>query len=147
MKLNPAHQSALMKILQEFKEFALKGSVIDLAVGLIIGAAFGAVVNSLVKDVMMPPLGYVIGKVDFSALSLKLGSGTPPVEIKYGAFINACIGFVIQALAIFIVIKFINMARRKKEKDVAAGAKPPELTTQEKLLSEIRDLLKQDTAR
>ena len=135
-----------MKILQEFKEFALKGSVIDLAVGLIIGAAFGAVVNSLVKDVMMPPLGYVIGKVDFSALSLKLGS-EPPVEIKYGAFLNACIGFVIQAFAIFLVIKAINIARRKKEKDVAAGAKPPELTTQEKLLSEIRDILKQDTAR
>ena len=136
-----------MKIFQEFKEFALKGSVIDLAVGLIIGAAFGAVVNSLVKDVMMPPLGYIIGQVDFSQLSLKLGSGDPPVEIKYGAFINAVIGFVIQAMAIFIVIKAINMARRKKEKEVAKAPAPPELTAQEKLLTEIRDLLREDAAR
>lgn len=135
-----------MKIIQEFKEFALKGSVIDLAVGLIIGAAFGAVVNSLVKDVLMPPLGYIIGRVDFSALSLKLGAD-PPVEIKYGSFVNAVIGFLIQALAIFLVIKAINIARRKKEREIAAEPKPPELTTQERLLSEIRDLLKRDAAR
>lgn len=134
----------MTKIFQEFKEFALKGSVIDLAVGLIIGAAFGAVVNSLVKDVMMPPLGYLIGQVDFSELSLKLGSGEPPVEIKYGAFLNALIGFVIQALAIFIVIKAINVARRKKERQVTEAPAPPELTAQEKLLTEIRDLLKRD---
>jgi large conductance mechanosensitive channel len=133
-----------MKVFQEFKEFALKGSVIDLAVGLIIGAAFGAVVNSLVKDVLMPPLGFLIGKVDFSALSLKLG-GEPPVEIKYGSFLNAVIGFIIQAAAIFLVIKAINVARRRKEREVAKAPASPELTTQEKLLSEIRDLLKTGT--
>ena len=135
----------MFAILKEFREFALKGSVIDLAVGIIIGAAFGTVVNSLVKDVMMPPLGYLIGRVDFSALSLKLGAASgEPVEIKYGNFLNAVIGFVIQALAIFIVIKAINVARRRKEREVATEPRKPELTTQEQLLSEIRDLLKRD---
>ena|SRR5688572_18880804 len=134
-----------MKILQEFKEFALKGNVIDLAVGLIIGAAFGAVVNSLVKDVMMPPLGVITGGVDFSDKVVTLRQATadkPAVVMSYGLFINACITFVIQALAVFIVIKMMNAARRKKEEAAADEPKAPELTTQEQLLSEIRDLLK-----
>lgn len=139
-----------MKILQEFKEFALKGNVIDLAVGLIIGAAFGAVVNSLVKDVMMPPLGVITGGVDFADKAITLRQATadkPAVVMSYGLFINACITFVIQALAVFIVIKLMNAARRKKEEAAADEPKAPELTTQEQLLSEIRDLLKQGSAR
>ena len=134
-----------MKIIQEFKEFALKGNVIDLAVGLIIGAAFGAVVNSLVKDVMMPPLGYLTGGLDFSdkVITLREAAGDrPAVVMSYGLFINAVITFLIQALAVFLVIKAMNSARRKKEAEVAEEPKAPELTTQEQLLSEIRDLLK-----
>jgi large conductance mechanosensitive channel len=140
-----------MKIIQEFKEFALKGNVIDLAVGLIIGAAFGAVVNSLVKDVMMPPLGYLTGGLDFSdkVITLREAVGSagspdyrPAVVMSYGLFINALITFFIQALAVFLVIKAMNSARRKKEAQVADEPKAPELTTQEQLLSEIRDLLK-----
>jgi large conductance mechanosensitive channel len=138
-----------MKILQEFKEFALKGNVIDLAVGLIIGAAFGAVVNSLVKDVMMPPLGVITGGVDFSDKVVTLRQATadrPAVVMSYGLFINACITFIIQALAVFIVIKLMNTARRQKEAQVAEEPKPPELTAQEQLLTEIRDLLKDGPA-
>ena len=136
-----------MKIIQEFKEFALKGSVIDLAVGLIIGAAFGAVVKSLVDNVLMPPLGYLIGRVDFSALSVNLPTPTgDPVLIKYGLFLNACISFLIQALAIFLVIKLINSARREKEAGASDEPQSPELTTQERLLTEIRDSLKRDDA-
>jgi large conductance mechanosensitive channel len=134
-----------MKIIQEFKEFALKGNVIDLAVGLIIGAAFGAVVNSLVKDVMMPPLGYLTGGLDFSDKVITLREAAddrPAVVMSYGLFINAVITFLIQALAVFLVIKAMNSARRKKEAEVAEEPKAPELTTQEQLLSEIRDLLK-----
>lgn len=134
-----------MRLVQEFKEFALKGSVIDLAVGLIIGAAFGAVVKSLVDNVMMPPLGYAVGRVDFSKLAVDIP--TPdgdPVKIGYGLFLNACIAFLIQAIAIFAVIKVINAARREKENRSADSPQAPELTTQEQLLSEIRDLLKRE---
>ena len=134
-----------MGILKEFREFALKGSVIDLAVGIIIGAAFGAVVNSLVKDVMMPPLGVVTGGVDFSdkAITLRQAAGDKPaVMLNYGLFINACITFLIQALAVFVVIKLMNTARRKKEAEVAEEPKAPALTTQEQLLCESRDRLK-----
>ena len=134
-----------MKIIQEFKEFALKGSVIDLAVGLIIGAAFGAVVKSLVDNVLMPPLGYLIGRVDFSALSVNLPTPTgDPVLVKYGLFLNACISFLIQALAIFLVIKLINTARREKEVEASDEPQSPELTTQERLLTEIRDAIKRE---
>jgi large conductance mechanosensitive channel len=135
--------------MQEFKEFALRGNVVDLAVGLIIGAAFGAIVNSLVADVIMPPLGLVIGQVDFSDLFINLsGQDYPSLAaaraagapvIAYGAFINALINFVIVALAIFIVVKGMNRLRRKQEQTPEELPVPPR---QEVLLEEIRDILK-----
>jgi large conductance mechanosensitive channel len=134
---------------QEFKEFALRGNVVDLAVGLIIGAAFGAIVNSLVADVIMPPLGLIIGQVDFSDLFINLsGQDYPSLAaareagapvIAYGAFINALINFMIVALAIFIVVKGMNRLRRKQEQAPEELAVPPR---QEVLLEEIRDILK-----
>jgi large conductance mechanosensitive channel len=134
---------------QEFKEFALRGNVVDLAVGLIIGAAFGAIVNSLVADVIMPPLGLVIGQVDFSDLFINLsGQDFPSLAaareagapvIAYGAFVNAVINFVIVALAIFIVVKGMNRLRRKQEQAPEQVPPPPR---QEVLLEEIRDILK-----
>jgi large conductance mechanosensitive channel len=133
---------------QEFKEFALRGNVVDLAVGLVIGAAFGAIVTSLVQDVIMPPLGLIIGNVDFSDLFINLsGQDYPSLAaareagapvIAYGAFINAVINFVIVALAIFIVVKGMNRLRRKQEQ--APEEVPP--PRQEMLLEEIRDILK-----
>jgi large conductance mechanosensitive channel len=135
--------------MQEFKEFALRGNVVDLAVGLIIGAAFGAIVNSLVADVIMPPLGLAIGQVDFSDLFINLsGQDYPSLAaaraagapvIAYGAFINAVINFVIVALAIFIVVKGMNRLRRKQEQTPEELPVPPR---QEVLLEEIRDILK-----
>ncbi|HEX8520876.1 MAG TPA: large-conductance mechanosensitive channel protein MscL [Tepidisphaeraceae bacterium] len=134
----------------EFKEFALKGSVLDLAVGVIIGAVFGALVTSLVQDIMMPPLGWVAGGLDFQDKRLVLQqkgskhfiSGSElkeDVAIRYGRFINAVINFVIQALAIFLVVKVINRARRKPQ---PAPEVPPAPTREESILMEIRDLLK-----
>jgi large conductance mechanosensitive channel len=134
---------------QEFKEFAMRGNVVDLAVGLVIGAAFGAIVNSLVNDIIMPPIGLVMGNVDFSDLFINLSgqehaslaaardAGAP--VIAYGAFINVVINFVIVAFAIFIVIKGMNRLRRKQE---AAPEETPAPPRQETLLEEIRDLLK-----
>jgi large conductance mechanosensitive channel len=126
-------------MIKEFKEFAMRGNVVDLAVGIIIGAAFGKIVSSLVNDVLMPPIGILIGGVDFSNLAITLkeaAAGTPAVVIKYGFFINTIIDFVIVAFAIFLVIRAINTFKKKEE---AAPAAPPR---QEVLLSEIRDLLK-----
>lgn len=126
-----------MAILKEFREFAVKGNVVDMAVGIIIGAAFGKIVNSLVSDVLMPPLGLAVGGMDFSELKVILPTGrTPPVEIKYGVFINTMVDFVIVAIAVFLLVKGVNALRRKHE---AAPAAP---SAQEKLLTEIRDLLK-----
>jgi len=132
-----------MGIIKEFKDFALKGNVVDMAVGIIIGGAFGTVVQSLVKDVMMPPLGYAMGQVDFSQLALKMGqndAGEALVEIRYGSFINAVISFLIVAFAVFLLVKGINTARKRFEKEAAAT--PPGPTPDQKLLTEIRDLLK-----
>jgi large conductance mechanosensitive channel len=137
---------------QEFKEFAMRGNVVDLAVGLVIGAAFGTIVTSLVNDVIMPPIGLVMGNVDFSDLFINLSgqeyaslaaardAGAP--VIAYGAFINAVINFVIVALAIFIVIKGMNRLRRKQEQAPEETPVPPR---QETLLEEIRDILKART--
>jgi len=104
-------------MLKEFREFAMKGNVVDMAVGIIIGAAFGTIVSSLVKDVLMPPLGFVIGNVDFSNLYLKLGEsgGEGAVVVRYGMFINSIIGFIIISFALFIIIKAVNKLRAKKE--------------------------------
>jgi len=136
-------------MLKEFKEFAIKGNVIDMAVGVVIGGAFGKIVNSLVADVIMPPIGLLLGKVDFTNLFLNL-SGTPVASLaeakakglatlNYGVFINTTFEFLIIAFAIFMVIKQIN---RLKRETPAAPAAPPEASNEEKLLAEIRDLLK-----
>ena len=131
-----------MGILNEFKEFAVKGNAIDLAVGVVIGAAFGKIVTSLVNDVIMPPIGTLLGGVDFSYLVVTLRDKTdaaPAVVLRYGAFINTIIDFMIVAIAIFALVKGINTLRRSKEE--AAPAAPPEPTREEVLLTEIRDAL------
>ena len=131
-----------MGFIKEFKEFAMKGNVVDMAVGIIIGAAFGKIVSSLVNDVIMPPIGIIIGGVDFSdlAVTIKEAAGdAPAVMLSYGKFIQTVIDFTIIAFAIFMVIKAMNALKRKEEE---APAPPPEPPKQELLLAEIRDLLK-----
>jgi large conductance mechanosensitive channel len=131
-----------MGLVSEFKEFAVKGNAIDLAVGVVIGAAFGKIVTSLVTDVIMPPIGLLVGGVDFSYLAVTLRDKTdtaPAVVMKYGVFINTIIDFVIVALAIFALVKGINTLRRSKEAE--APAEPPAPTREEILLTEIRDAL------
>jgi large conductance mechanosensitive channel len=131
-----------MSVVKEFKEFAMKGNVVDLAVGIIIGSAFGKIVSSLVGDVIMPPLGLLIGGLDFRDLSATLKSAatdSPAVMLRYGSFIQAVFDFAIVAFAIFLLIKGINALKRTKE---AAPAAPPKPPPQEVLLTEIRDLLK-----
>lgn len=133
---------------KEFKEFAMRGNVVDMAVGIIIGGAFGKIVSSFVKDVLMPPIGLLIGGVNFGdlAVTLKEAVGeTPAVLLKYGSFIQSTIDFVIVAFAIFMAIKAMNSMRQKEEEKPAEPPKPPEPTAEEKLLVEIRDLLKQQS--
>jgi large conductance mechanosensitive channel len=134
-----------MGMMSEFKEFAMRGSVVDLAVGVVIGAAFGRIVTSLVDNVIMPPIGLLIGGVDFSDLVITLKAATvdaagqvvPPVVIGIGEFINALIQFVIVAFAIFMVVRAINRLNRRPE------AAPPEVPTEDVLLlREIRDSLR-----
>ena len=143
-----------MGLISEFKTFIVKGNAIDLAVGLIIGAAFGALVNSLVNDVLMPPIGAMMGGVDFSDLTIQLQGARKAGEklingmtakrdmaavvISYGKFINAVIALIIQGFCIFLVVKAINRLNRK---EAIAPSTPPAPTTEEKLLTEIRDLL------
>ncbi len=132
-----------MGIIKEFKEFAMRGNVIDMAVGIIIGAAFGGIVSSLVKDVLMPPLGVIMGGVDFSDKAIVLkgaADGKEAVVMKYGMFINQVINFLIVALAIFIMIKALNTAKKRFEKEKEAVPTPPTLDQQ--LLMDIRDTLK-----
>ncbi|WP_252272616.1 large-conductance mechanosensitive channel protein MscL [Pseudomonas subflava] len=132
-----------MSLLQEFKAFAVKGNVVDMAVGIIIGAAFGKIVSSFVGDVVMPPIGLLIGGVDFSdlAITLKAAQGdAPAVMLAYGKFIQTVLDFVIVAFAIFMGVKVIN---RLKREEAAAPSVPPAPSTQEVLLTEIRDLLKE----
>ena len=131
-----------MGIMKEFKEFAVKGNVIDMAVGIVIGAAFGKIVSSFVADVIMPPIGVLVGGIDFSnlAFTIKAAEGDiPAVVISYGKFVQTAVDFTIIAFAIFIVIKGINSLKKKEEEKPEA---PPEPSTQELLLTEIRDLLK-----
>jgi len=125
-----------MSMLQEFKSFAMKGNVVDLAVGVIIGGAFGKIVASLVEDVIMPLVGTLLGGVNFAGLAFTLGSAT----LKYGKFLQTCLDFLIIAWAIFMAVKLINRLRREEP---AAPAAPPAPPRQEVLLEEIRDLLKQ----
>ena len=131
-----------MKMLEEFKKFAMRGNVMDMAIGIIIGAAFGKIVSSFVGDVIMPPIGMLLGGVDFSSLAwtLKEGSeGVEPVLMKYGVFINTIIDFVIIAFAIFMVVKGMNSMKKKEEEKPAA---PPAPSKEEVLLAEIRDELR-----
>lgn len=131
-----------MKILQEFREFAMRGNVIDLAVGIVIGTAFGSITNSLVKDIIMPPIGVILGKVDFSKLKLTIieaSEGVDAVTLNYGLFIQTLVNFVIVAWAMFVIIKVMNKLKRKQDDTPAAPPAPPR---QEVLLEEIRDLLK-----
>jgi large conductance mechanosensitive channel len=137
-----------MHMLKEFKDFAMRGNVVDMAVGIVIGAAFGKIVSSLVADVIMPPIGLALGGVDFSNLFIDLsGAGYATLAlaeeagaplIKYGAFINVVLDFVIVAFAIFMVIKGLNKMKKKEEEK---PAEPPKPSAEEALLTEIRDLL------
>ncbi|MDH0346141.1 MULTISPECIES: large-conductance mechanosensitive channel protein MscL [Aeromonas] len=131
-----------MSLIQEFKAFASRGNVIDMAVGIIIGAAFGKIVSSFVGDVIMPPIGLILGGVDFSdlAVTLKAAEGSAPaVVIAYGKFIQTIIDFLIISFAIFMGLKAINTLKKKQEEEAAAPTAP---TKDQELLTEIRDLLK-----
>ena len=131
-----------MGLLKEFKEFAVKGNAVDMAVGIIIGAAFGKIVSSLVGDVIMPPIGVLLGGVDFSGLAVTIKDAvgeTPAVVISYGKFIQTIVDFTIVAFAIFVAVKVMNSLKRKEEEPKAA----PEPSAEETLLTEIRDLLKE----
>jgi large conductance mechanosensitive channel len=132
-----------MGMLKEFKQFAMKGNVVDLAVGIIIGAAFGKIVSSVVADVIMPPIGMLLGGINFTDIKIKLGESiingeAKIVTVNIGTFIQTIFDFLIVAFAIFMLIKAINAASKKKEEEV----KPVETPKQEILLTEIRDLLK-----
>ena len=130
-----------MSFIQEFKKFAMRGNVIDMAVGIVLGGAFGSIVSSFVSDVLMPPIGLLLGKVDFSSLHITLRQATadaPAVMISYGTFINTVISFIIIAFSVFLVVRFVNRLEHKKAEEPAA---PPAPTAEEKLLAEIRDLL------
>ncbi len=132
-----------MGIIKEFREFAVKGNVVDMSVGIIIGAAFGKIVSSFVGDVIMPPIGVLIGGVDFSGLAFTIKDALgdkPAVVINYGKFFQAVVDFTIIAFAIFIVVKAINSIKRR---EAATPKAPPVPTAEELLLREIRDLLKQ----
>ena len=144
---------------KEFKEFAMKGNVVDMAVGIVIGAAFGAIVNSLVTDIVTPIIGVITGGLDFSSRYLLLKDGNPPapyatvaaakaagaVTINIGSFISLVLNFVIVAFVLFIIIKMMNQMRRKEPTPAPAAA--PALTTDQRLLTEIRDLLKTEQVR
>lgn len=127
-----------MGFIKEFKEFAMKGNVMDMAVGVIIGGAFGKIVSSLVDDVLMPAIGMVTGNVDFTKLVCKIGDGENAAVLNYGTFIQNVIDFLIIAFCIFLMIKGMNKLIKKKEEEPA----PAEPSNEEKLLGEIRDLLK-----
>jgi large conductance mechanosensitive channel len=141
-------------MLKEFKEFAVKGNVLDMAVGIIIGAAFGTVVQSLVRDVVMPPIGLLLGGVDFTNLFITVSQGdvagpyatltaaqeAGAVTINYGVFANAVISFLVVAFAVFMLVRSFN--KLKREQEAAPPPAPPEPSAEEKLLGEIRDLLK-----
>ncbi len=139
----------MSKLLNEFKDFAMRGNVLDMAVGVIIGGAFGKIVSSVVDDMIMPPIGWLIGGVNFSDLKVTLptvqvaGEELKAATINYGNFLQTCFDFLIVAFCIFMLIKVVNKLMNKKKKEEAAAPKPaPEPSNEEKLLMEIRDLLK-----
>lgn len=138
----------MKKMIKEFKEFASKGNVVDLAVGIIIGGAFGKIVSSLVSDILMPPIGWLVGGLNFSDLKIEMKAPmidtagnviTKVVTVNYGAFIQTAIDFIIIAFAVFMVVKLVNSMKRKEDEK---PAEPPKPSNQELLLMEIRDLLK-----
>lgn len=143
-------------MLKEFKEFAVKGNMLDMAVGIIIGAAFGTIISSLVNDVLMPPIGLLLGGVDFSELFVVLKVGDPAgpyatvaaareagaVTLNWGVFINSIISFLIVALSVFLVVRGFNRLRRKEEEAPPEPEAPPAPSAEEQLLTEIRDILK-----
>lgn len=139
----------MSNFIKEFKEFAVKGNAIDMAVGVIIGGAFGEIVNSIVNDIIMPPIGWLIGGVNFSDLKVELpkvvldsGIELAPATINYGSFVQTIINFIIIAVCVFMMIKGIaNLKKSKKAEEEAAPAAPAEPSNEEKLLTEIRDLL------
>lgn len=131
-----------MSMGSEFKEFAMRGNVVDMAVGIVIGGAFGKIVSSFVADVLMPPIGLALGGVDFTELAITLKEGTAEAEavmLNYGSFVQSVVDFLIIAFAIFMVIKSMNSMKGKEEE---APAKPPEPSKEEVLLTEIRDALR-----
>lgn len=131
-----------MGMMSEFKEFAIKGNVVDMAVGIIVGAAFGKIISSFVKDIIMPPIGVMMGGVDFTDLAVTIQEAAgevPAVAIKYGAFVQTVVDFLIVSMAIFVAVKVMN-SLKKKEEEVVEEAPGP--TNEEVLLTEIRDLLK-----
>ena len=133
-----------MSMMKEFRDFAMRGNVVDMAVGIVIGGAFGKIVTSFVNDVLMPPIGMAVGGVDFSdlAVTLKEASGdVAAVTVNYGSFIQTVIDFIIIAFAIFMVVKAMNNLKKKEE---AAPAAPPKPSAEENLLTEIRDILKKE---
>ena len=139
----------MSKLIQEFKEFAVKGNAVDMAVGVIIGGAFGKIVSSIVDDIIMPPIGRLIGGVNFSDLKYTLPqveipgvTAAAPATINYGNFLQTLLDFIIIAFCVFMMVKGINKLSKKKKEEPAAPAPDPEPTNEEKLLSEIRDLLK-----
>jgi large conductance mechanosensitive channel len=141
-----------MGFLKEFKEFAVKGNVMDMAVGVIIGGAFGKIVTSVVNDIIMPPIGLLVGGVDFSDMKLTMKKAvldaagevvSPAVTWNYGAFIQQVVDFTILAFCVFILVKLINSLNKKKEAPAPAPAPAPEPSKEEVLLTEIRDLLKE----
>lgn len=136
-----------MKFLNDFKAFAMRGNVVDMAVGVIIGGAFGKIVSSLVADIIMPPIGFLVGGVNFTELAITLkvpeiinGVQTAPVTINYGNFLQAVFDFIIIAFCIFMLVRLISRFSKKEESKPAA---PPQPSAEEKLLAEIRDLLKE----
>ncbi|MDO8898063.1 MAG: large-conductance mechanosensitive channel protein MscL [Bacteroidales bacterium] len=139
-----------MGFVSEFKTFAMRGNVMDMAVGIIIGGAFGKIVASFVSDVIMPPIGLLVGGVDFSDLKVVMKEAvmqgteivTPAVTLNYGSFVNSVIDFIIIAFAIFMMIKAMNKMKKKEEAAPAPAPAPPAPSNEEKLLAEIRDLLK-----
>ena len=133
-----------MSMMSEFKDFAMRGNVVDMAVGIVIGGAFGKIVSSFVADVLMPPIGLMLGGVDFSDLAITLKDavdGAEAVLLKYGVFIQTVVDFLIIAFAIFLVIKAMNSVMKKEEEPEPEPA-PPEPSAEEKLLTEIRDALR-----
>jgi len=131
-----------MSIMSEFKDFAMKGNVVDMAVGIVIGGAFGKIVSSFVADVLMPPIGLLLGNVDFSDLAITLraaGESGEAILMNYGVFIQTVVDFIIIAFAIFTVVKAMNSMKKKEE---AAPAAPPAPSKEEVLLTEIRDALR-----